>query len=64
GASYNPSTLQGLSMAQIAQQAADPATAVARGIDATAGVISARLCQLTGGRPGAVCSAFTRSPTG
>lgn len=56
GASYDPQVLHGLTHAQIASDLADPTSAVAKSVDGTANVITAALCNLTGGQPAAVCT--------
>ena len=76
GAEYTPSLLAqysnaqaqsightGLTPNQVAQQIAGGSTAVAATIDADAGAIVSDLCQLTGGKPGNVCSAFPSAIT-
>jgi hypothetical protein len=47
--------LQGLTLAKISLALADPASPVAKAIDGTANTLTAALCQLTEGKPGAVC---------
>ena len=56
GASYSPAVLAGKTHAQIAAALADPASAIARGVNGAANVISAALCELTGEQPAAVCT--------
>ncbi|MCW2494691.1 MAG: hypothetical protein JWQ77_615 [Jatrophihabitans sp.] len=56
GASYDPQVLQGKTHAQIAAALSDPTSAIAKGADGTANVITAALCQLTGNKPAAVCT--------
>jgi uncharacterized protein DUF929 len=55
GASYDPKTLQGKSHEQIAGALADPNDPVAQAVDGTANVLAATVCQITGGKPAAVC---------
>jgi len=55
GPSYNVQILQGLSWEEIASQLSDPNQVLAVGVDGTANIISAAICQLTGGQPAAVC---------
>jgi hypothetical protein len=55
GASFNPQVLQGKSQADIADALADASTAVAKGVDGTANVIAAGICDLTKGNPASVC---------
>ncbi len=56
GASYSPQVLAGLSQSQIAQQLANPNSAVAQAIDGTANVITAAISQVTGQQPTSVAS--------
>ena len=53
---YDPSLLAGKTADQIATAVSDPSTPIARGIDGAANVITAALCTLTAGQPGAVCT--------
>jgi hypothetical protein len=57
GASYDPGLLKGKTHAEIAAALADPNSAIAKAVDGTANLITAALCDLTGGKPGAVCTA-------
>lgn len=57
GASYDPSVLSGLTPTQVAAELGSATSPVAKNIDGTANVITATLCQLTGGQPGGVCTA-------
>jgi len=54
---YIPSALAGLSWTQVAVAMRDPASAVAKGVDGAANVITAAICTLTHGQPGGVCHA-------
>lgn len=56
GASYSPQVLAGLSQGQIAQQLANPNSAVAQAIDGTANAITAAITQVTGQQPASVAS--------
>ena len=56
GASYNPQVLAGLTEFQISDALSDPTTQQAQAVDGTANIMTAALCQLTGGQPGSVCS--------
>jgi thiol-disulfide isomerase/thioredoxin len=56
GVGFSPGVLQGTSMTQIAADLADPTTPVTKAIGGEANVLSAAICQLTGNRPGPVCS--------
>ncbi len=55
GVQYDPTLLQGLSMTQIADALADPASPVAKAVDGTANTLTAALCNLTGGKPASTC---------
>lgn len=55
GASYSPQVLQGKNQQQIAAALSDPASPIAKGVDGTANLITAALCQVTHGAPSAVC---------
>lgn len=55
GASYDAQVLQGKTQAQIAAALSDPNSAIAKAVDGTANLITAAVCQLTNGQPGAVC---------
>jgi thiol-disulfide isomerase/thioredoxin len=57
GASYDPAVLQGKTQAQIAAALSAPSSAIAKGVDGTANVITAALCAATGGKPANVCTA-------
>lgn len=61
GASYNVAPLQHLSHATVARAAASGNTKYGADIQAVAGVIASRLCQLTGGMPTNVCSSFPKA---
>lgn len=56
GASFDASLLAGKTQASIAAEIADPSTALSKAVVGSANVITARLCQLTGNQPAAVCS--------
>jgi thiol-disulfide isomerase/thioredoxin len=56
GASYDPSVLQGKSAVAIANEIADPSTAVSQGAIGTANALTAAICGLTGKAPANVCS--------
>jgi hypothetical protein len=55
GASYDPQALHGKTQAQIAAALSDPNSPIAKGVDGTANLITAALCQLTGNKPATVC---------
>jgi Domain of unknown function (DUF929) len=57
GATYDPGVLAGKTADQIAAALADPADPIAQAVDGSANLLTADLCQLTGGRPQAVCAA-------
>ena len=56
GASFSPQVLQGKTHAQIAAALADPTSAIAKGVDGTANVVTAAICQSTAQKPASVCS--------
>lgn len=57
GSSYDQSVLDGLTHQQIANAMANPKSAVAQQVDATANYITAGVCKATGGQPAKVCTA-------
>jgi hypothetical protein len=57
GASYDPQVLQGLSWSQIAAALHDPSSAIAKGADGTANIMTAAICKVTGNQPAGVCDA-------
>ena len=56
GASFGVDVIHGLTFDAIAQRLADPQDDVAIAVGGSANRITAMLCELTGGEPGAVCS--------
>jgi hypothetical protein len=56
GTQVDPAALQGKSMIEIAEQLAAPSSPVAETVDGSANVITAAICDATGGRPGTVCT--------
>lgn len=57
GAGYTPTTIQNLSWQQIAKDINNPSSsAVGQVIDAQANVLTAAICNMTGGKPGSVCT--------
>lgn len=56
GASIDSTLLAGKTQATIAAEIADPATPLSKAVLGSANVITARLCQLTGNQPAAVCT--------
>lgn len=57
GASYNPDVLQAKTHAQIAAALSDPTSPIARGVDGTANLVTAAICQSTSQQPATVCQA-------
>ncbi|MGA2837684.1 MAG: DUF929 family protein [Acidimicrobiales bacterium] len=55
GASSSPAVLEGLSLDQVADQLADPSSAVAQAVDGSADYLVAAICSVTGAVPAAVC---------
>jgi thiol-disulfide isomerase/thioredoxin len=55
-AQYLPSALQGMTWAQVAAAMQSPSSPVAQDIDGAANVITAAICKVTNGQPGAVCT--------
>ena len=56
GASYSPAILSGLTRAQIASGLSDATNPATQAIVATANYWTAAICNVTGGKPGNVCS--------
>ncbi len=56
GAQYLPSAFSGLTWSQVAAAIANPSTAIAKDVDGAANMMTAKLCQLTHGQPGSVCT--------
>ncbi|MHA3704086.1 DUF929 family protein [Jatrophihabitans sp. YIM 134969] len=56
GSSYVPTVLKGKTHAEIASAIKDPDTDIGKAVLAAANLYTARLCQLTDGQPGAVCT--------
>ena len=56
GATYDPGTLAGLDQRQVAAALARPSSPVARDIVGAANYLTAAICQVTQGRPLAVCA--------
>lgn len=57
GPSYDPTVLKDLTPEQIAEQLADPTSAVARAVDGAANVLTAAICKSTDNKPAPVCTA-------
>ena len=55
GATYDPGVLKGKTHAQIAAALSDPTSAIAKGADGSANVITAAICASTQNKPAAVC---------
>lgn len=55
GASYDPQVLHGKTQAQIAAALSDPNSAIAKGVNGAANLITAALCHLTSDKPATVC---------
>jgi len=56
GAQYNPQILSGLSWAQVAAALQDPSSAIAKGADGSANMITAAICKATNNQPSSVCT--------
>jgi hypothetical protein len=59
GAQYNPQILSGQSWAQVAAALKDPSTAIAKGADGAANMITAAICKTTNNQPSSVCTSPT-----
>ncbi|MGZ4615997.1 MAG: DUF929 family protein, partial [Actinomycetes bacterium] len=57
GASYSPEILKGKTRDQIAAALKDPGSPVAQAVDGSANLLTAALCDATGGKPADVCTA-------
>jgi hypothetical protein len=56
GSSFSPQILEGLTMAQIARHLRDPNDPVAQAILGSANLVTAAICEATGGRPAGICT--------
>jgi hypothetical protein len=56
GAQYNPQILSGQSWAQVAAALKDPSSAIAKGADGAANMITAAICKTTNNQPSSVCT--------
>ena len=56
GASYKPQVLQGKTHAEIADALSNPDSAIAKGVDGTANMITAAICATTNNAPANVCT--------
>jgi len=57
GATYDGSSMSNMSAEDVAAQLKKPSSPLAKGILGAANVMTAQLCELTDGKPGAVCKA-------
>jgi uncharacterized protein DUF929 len=57
GASYQPDVLQGKTWQQIGDALSDPTSPIAKEVLAAANMLTASICELTGGQPTNVCTA-------
>ena len=57
GSSYQPDVLQGKTWQQIADALSDPTSPIATQVLAAANMLTASICELTGGEPSNVCTA-------
>jgi hypothetical protein len=57
GSSYPPDVLQGKTWQQIADALSDPTSPIAKQVLAAANMLTASICELTGGQPSNVCTA-------
>ena len=56
GSQFIPTVLRGLTAQQIAASLKDPASEVAKAVDGSANLLTAAICNVTGGRPADVCT--------
>jgi hypothetical protein len=56
---FNPQVLQGLSQPQIAAALGNPSSPIAQAVDGSANLLTAAICQVTGGQPASVCTSPT-----
>jgi thiol-disulfide isomerase/thioredoxin len=56
---YDPAVLQGKTWAQVASALNDKTSAIAKGADGAANMITAAICKLTGNQPSNVCTSST-----
>jgi hypothetical protein len=56
GAQYNPQILAGQSWAQVAAALKDPSSAIAKGADGSANMMTAAICKATNNQPSSVCT--------
>ena len=63
GAEYNPPLLIGKKFSEVTSEISAGTTPLASSVQADAGAIISELCQVTGGKPGNVCSLFPHAIT-
>jgi hypothetical protein len=56
GAQYDPQVLSGQTWAQVAAALQDPSSAIAKGADGAANMITATICKVTNNQPSNVCT--------
>jgi hypothetical protein len=56
GSTFNPGVLEGLSLSEIAERLDNPSSSVARAVVGSANLLTAAICEATGGSPSAVCA--------
>jgi hypothetical protein len=56
GAAIDPGILTGMTREEIVAALSDPTSPVAKSVDGAANMLTAAICQATGGKPGSVCS--------
>jgi hypothetical protein len=59
GAQYNPQVLSGQTWAQVAAALKNPSSAIAKGADGAANMITATICKVTNNQPSNVCTTPT-----
>ncbi|MGH3067635.1 MAG: DUF929 family protein [Streptosporangiaceae bacterium] len=59
GAQYDPQVLSGQTWAQVAAALKDPSSAIAKGADGAANMITATICKVTNNQPSNVCTTPT-----
>jgi thiol-disulfide isomerase/thioredoxin len=59
GAQYDPQVLSGQTWAQVAAALQDPSSAIAKGADGAANMITATICKVTNNQPSNVCTTPT-----
>jgi hypothetical protein len=56
---FSPQVLHGQSQQQIAAALSNPSSPIAQAVDGSANLLTAAICQVTGGQPGSVCASST-----